>query len=388
MEARLRSWWQQIKKYQAVIISSILGVVIILIVAGYVFNWNWTGLSGYNNTIITTNFTSSQKITLTEEYQPGKTLWDWFQLLFIPAILTLGAAWFAARHNHDLEIAREQHANDIRIATDNQHEASLQSYIDKMSELLLEKQLRTSDPSDEVRNIAIARTLTALPNLDPRRKRSVLKFLQESGLIDKDSGVIKLAEADLSGADLAEANLSRIDLSGVNLADAGMQSAILSAANLARAELSKANLTRAHLVDADLNNAILDCTNMKEANLSGANLKEAYLNRVNLDGAILRGADLTDAYLFRAYLVGANLSRSNLIGTYLREAILSRTNLLGANLKGADLKGVDLREVDLTSADLSTADLSDAKITSEQLEQLEKTDSLNGATMPDGTIHP
>src|SRR6266581_3118244 len=50
----------------------------------------------------------------------NKTLWDWMQLLIVPALLTLGAVWFASRQNHDREIAREQHEHDTQIAVDNQ----------------------------------------------------------------------------------------------------------------------------------------------------------------------------------------------------------------------------------------------------------------------------
>ena len=47
-----------------------------------------------------------------------------------------------------------------------------------MAELLLEKNLRTST-DDEVRNVARARTLTILPHLDPKRRRSIFQFLSE-----------------------------------------------------------------------------------------------------------------------------------------------------------------------------------------------------------------
>jgi uncharacterized protein YjbI with pentapeptide repeats len=55
---------------------------------------------------------------------------------------------------------------------------------------------------------------------------------------------------------------------------------------------------------------------------------------------------------------------------------LSEADLSGANLSGADLSG----------ADLSGADLSGAQgVTEEELEEQAKT--LEGATMPKGSIH-
>ncbi len=145
MGARLRSWWQQINQHRVpiLVVAIILVVVIALIIIGYRFDW--TGFNGNNKS--------------------GKTLWDWLQLIIIPAVLTLGAIWFTSRRNHDLQIAREQHEHDLKIAADNQREAVLQGYLDKMSQLLLEKDLRKSQPEDEVRNIANVRTVTILPQL-------------------------------------------------------------------------------------------------------------------------------------------------------------------------------------------------------------------------------
>ena len=127
----------------------------------------------------------------------GKTLWDWLQLLIIPAVLAVGGYVFTYTTSRNERAATEKRTQAERdIALDNQHEAALQAYIDNMSELLLEKKLRDSAEDDEVRKIARVRTLTVLPRLDVRRKRSVLNFLAESGLIIKGKRIV-----DLSGAD-------------------------------------------------------------------------------------------------------------------------------------------------------------------------------------------
>jgi hypothetical protein len=55
-----------------------------------------------------------------------KTLWDWMQLLIIPVVLALSALLF------NFAITR----NERKIAIDNQQENLLQSYLDRMSELL------------------------------------------------------------------------------------------------------------------------------------------------------------------------------------------------------------------------------------------------------------
>src|SRR5229473_1605791 len=287
--------------------------------------------------------------------------WDWLQLLVIPFVLAVGSYLFiytASRNGQKAMQLRNQTERDI--ALDNQHETALQDYIDKLSELLLHEKLRESAPEDEVRKIARVRTLTVLPRLDKERKRSVLQFLHESGLIDKDKRIIDLRGADLSGANLIAAYLNEADLSR----------AILSEADLSGAYLDEANLGGAYLRGAILRGAIL-----RGANLSGANLGEANLGETDLSGAILSGANLHGAGLG-----GANLGKANLSG-----ANLSGFNLGGANLGGANLDGADLSEADLNAADLNEAYLNGATITPEQLD---KAKSLTGAVMPDGLKHP
>jgi uncharacterized protein YjbI with pentapeptide repeats len=369
MGAKFRSWWRKVRKPQEIapIAALLIGLVavIFLVIAGYNFHW------------------------------------DWLQLLVIPFVLAVGSYLFiytASRNGQKAMQLRNQTERDI--ALDNQHETALQDYIDKLSELLLHEKLRESAPEDEVRKIARVRTLTVLPRLDKERKRSVLQFLHESGLIDRDKGIIDLRGADLSGANLIAAYLNEADLSR----------AILSEADLSGAYLDEANLGGAYLRGAILRGSYLHGANLSGANLSGANLDEAYLGEANLgetdlsgailSGANLHGAGLGGANLGKANLSGANLSGfnlggANLGGANLGKANLSRAILSGADLHGADLFGADLHGADLSGADLSEADLNEADLNEAYLngatitpEQLDKAKSLTGAVMPDGLKHP
>jgi hypothetical protein len=111
-----------------------------------------------------------------------KTLWDWLLLLgvlAIPLVLALGTLWFNAqqrqmsdalmKNQHDTALAMSQQQRDtaLAIAEDQQREATLNTYLDRMSELLLNQHLH--DP--RVRELARARTVTALRSLDPFRER-------------------------------------------------------------------------------------------------------------------------------------------------------------------------------------------------------------------------
>lgn len=377
MGARFRSRWQKIRKPLEIAVVSTLPVIVVvlfvLIILGYIFHWDWTGLNGYNNVLTATEITASpQKITRTIAYQPGKTLWDWLQLLIIPAVLAVGGYVFnytISKNEQQSTQVRDQTERDI--AADNQREAALQAYIDKMSELLLAQNLRNASKDGDRQNIAGVRTLldsrgipirsgpsgpseaqkigrirtlTVLRRLDAERKGSVLRFLHESGLIYKDKPIIDLTGADLCGADLSGAGLHHADLS-----------------------------------EANLNDAILDEAYLMLANLGSANLSNAYLGLAKLVGAYLGRANLIGAKLFCADLTGANL-----IGAKLSNANLSWADLRGADLEGADLRLADLHKADLRDAILYDADLRGAKVTQEQLE---KAKSLEGATMPDGSKH-
>ena len=63
-----RSWWHRVRKLLetvGIIVVCALGIVLIVgIIGGYLFHWSWTGVT-------------------------NKTLWDWLQLLIIPAVLAL-----------------------------------------------------------------------------------------------------------------------------------------------------------------------------------------------------------------------------------------------------------------------------------------------------------
>src|SRR6266481_4398707 len=325
MASRLRSWRQNRSRLLLVVGAMVLLVgVVVLIIAGYLFKWDWTGFNEQRGPNIL-------------QYQPAKTLWDWLQLLgvlAIPVVVVLGVAWFTTRQGQVSDAENK----------DNEREAALQAYIDNMLELLLAKNLRSSTEDEEVQKIARVRTLTVLRRLDAERKGSVLQFLQESGLIGKDKRVINLTGANLSGADLSKANLSGVVLSGADL----------SLANLIGANLSGVYLSGADLSGVYLSGAYLFLANLSKANLSGAGLYEANLSLANLS---------------KANLSGANLSKANLSGANLSEVVLNGANLNGANLSGADLSRANLRGALVTA------------------EQLTATKLLQGATMPDGSKH-
>src|SRR6266487_3565845 len=150
----------------------------------------------------------------------GKSPWDLIQLLLIPLVLAGVGFWFSAQQNQtslqvnerqhqaDLQIAATRYANDQQLAADQQRETTLKTYLDDMSNLLLNNKLLESKPGDAVRQVARERTLTTLRRLEANRNRIVVQFLQDTHLIGGKNAVINLGDADLSRAKVTQAQLN------------------------------------------------------------------------------------------------------------------------------------------------------------------------------------
>jgi hypothetical protein len=127
-------------------------------------------------------------ITLLVYFVAKRTLWDLLQLLIVP--LALAAIGFLFTMQQD---ARQQKIEDQRaeaereLAEQRAQDEALQAYLDQMGSLLKEKDLRTSEKGSEVRTLA--RTLTVLSRLDSSRQGSVVRFLSEAGLINRENPI-------------------------------------------------------------------------------------------------------------------------------------------------------------------------------------------------------
>jgi uncharacterized protein YjbI with pentapeptide repeats len=265
----------------------------------------------------------------------GITVLKLLEVLAVP--ITVGAAvpllnWLQKKRELDVE---SQRAKD----------AALQAYLDYMSQLLLDNNLRASPENSEARTLAQSRTLTVLPALDARSKANVVRFLYESGLIKKSAAtveesrlinkssasLINLQRADLSGMTLggeetgqvfptpsrASTNLREADLSGTNLSGAELKSAILAQATLAGADLSRADLSGANLREADLTTANVYGANLAWADLSGATLYFAFLDGANLENA--RGLNIKELETFTILSYDTTLPDGQKYGAWLKD---------------------------------------------------------------------
>jgi len=219
--------------------------------------------------------------------------------------------------------------------------------------------LRRQDEGDNTRPVMAAEELITRYDAGERD-------FSQANLYEEDLSDANLAEADLSGAYLCAA-----DLSGASLRQADLHGADLGGANLSEADLGEANLSEADLYEADLSGA----------NLTGANLNAASLMRTTVTDS----TQLDDKWRLVWSIVNEGEGDRYLQRADLSKADLSEADLRRADLRGADLRGTNLSDANLGGAYLDEANLYGANVTDQQLA---RATSLEGATMPDGTVHP
>jgi uncharacterized protein YjbI with pentapeptide repeats len=355
---------RSIGKHVASLLTERIGLLVLLLVviligvsiAGYVCNWGWTGLRG------------------TKDDGP-KTLWHWLELLIVPIVLAAGALWFRkieeeirlAREKREKDAAQQRREAEAKSARDIEdqraQETALQTYLDRMSALLLDKEtpLLNSKRRSPFQEMASAWTLTVLRRIDGKRRNQVLQFLRDARLI----GVNKIW-ADSEEAPALETVVDESDpiavFAGRNMSDMDLSGADLSHADLRGANLNRANLIGADLIRADLRDADLSRAKLSGADLSGADLSGSYLTGADLSAPSRTPGELVivGGFLRRrdrpAILEGANLAHAHFGG---RVAVEDRRldDFVGVVLiGGAGLSGVDFREVKgLTEADFRGA---------------------------------
>jgi hypothetical protein len=238
----------------AVIILGLVGVV----VYGYVTKPGWVGVA-------------------------DKTLWDWLQLLVVPAVLAAGGLLLnTAQRSRELVAQEVQKHREEYIQDQRAQDDALQAYLDYVSKLLIDEVVVSPDAQAQTERatstkfvssliemnaknpqlftVIRVRTLAVLTRLDAYRKPYVLGFLYESGLIYREVEEQPPA-LELSGADLSDIDLGQSSFDGICLSQTYMSGAILAGISLRDADLSGVDLSGADLSGADL---------------SGANLSGAY----------------------------------------------------------------------------------------------------------------
>lgn len=379
-------------------IAVIALVVFGLVARGYALSWTGFASSSYTEP-------GNVKVV------PAKTLWDWLQLLIVPAALAVVA----------YGLNRTQKSSELRITESQQEGAALQGYFDKISELVLKYDLSKPDASQEVQTIARARTLATLQQLSGRRKGLLIRFLVEGNLIHErlDKGLsprISLSGANLGGADLSGIDFEGVRLFGVDLRGAHLDFARLKAcwadettrfdqkwqivmqvltppspaAFYRNRDFRRVDFCGARLFGADLSGS----------DLRGAILDDVYLRNVTIDSHTRLDEkwrlvwQIHNQEAERRILDDCDLGKADLSGTILRGASLRRANLTGANLSFAlfndAIQVPDAERPDLSGATLSFCKLNGALLVRANLNRCFAVGAtfdrarLSGATLTNG----
>jgi len=202
---------------------------------------------------------------------------------------------FSEQQKANAAATLEQQRINAAAALDQQRQATLSGYLDDMSVLVLQYNLTKSAPGAPVRAIAVARTLTAVRDLDGARKATLIRYLWEAGLLARPQPIVNIHGADLTGS-----VFSKADLDGIALFQIFLNSAQF--------------INNTSLVNADLSGSYLYEADLATANLSHADLQDSLPVAANFAGAILAGADLAGADLTGDDLAGARLAGADLKG--------------------------------------------------------------------------
>ncbi len=227
------------------------------------------------------------------KFTRGKTIWDLLTLIIVPLAIAL-TVWLLNRsqEKNKQQIETKRQEQIALVEADKQRQTALENYYDKMSELLLEENLRgpiktppQKDNSEEARKIARTRTLGLMQIMDADRKAQVLQFIYEADLINKENPIINLLGIDLSDSNLMNASLLDVKIVGSDFTNANLENAKLMNSNFAGSIFNKSILKNAKLTDVNFEQAVFTQIDFIKADFEKANVLAAIFDNVDLSSA-------------------------------------------------------------------------------------------------------
>ena len=219
--------------------------------------------------------------TKKDDIVAAKTLWDWLDLLIIPAVIAIiGWSYNKADKTKTRRSEEEKAQNE-----------TLNLFIQKLTILVTEKNL-LNDTSGQIKAIARTTINLSFNCLNGERKGQALQFLYESNLIDNQP-IINLVGSNLRNIVLDEIVLSKSEIRGAYFNNASLLDTNLNEANLIGCDFTKANLSGSltrnldlsysDLTEAKLMNMDLTTVNFEGVTLTKANLKGSKITKCQLD---------------------------------------------------------------------------------------------------------
>jgi len=220
---------------------------------------------------------------------PAKSLWDWMELLIIP--VALGIAGWALNN--------AEKSNSYKKESERAQNEIIDSFIKIFTQLILDKNL-TKDSDIQIKIIARTRIMFALNNIDRSRKRQILQFIYESGLI------FNKPTLNLNGANINNANLDEILLTNAEIRGAYFINTSMKKTNLEESIFIGCDFTNANFTNSKVKNLDLSYTN-----LTGVKLKNMDLTSVNFLGAIFKNTKLNNSKLTEAQIITIQIMNKN-----------------------------------------------------------------------------
>ncbi|CAF1090495.1 unnamed protein product [Adineta steineri] len=222
---------------------------------------------------------------------------NWCKLFLsalIPCILGTFTIVFTVQQQ---VLSQQQHEIDRQNQRDAQRETAFNAYINDISNLLL----HTNHTNKTIFFLYIrTKTLTVLRSLNPERKKYIILFLYESGLL-QGTGL------DLSGAELDNVELiGPYKLDGLYLPSTSWENALIVNCSLKKAVFRQSRMPNARFINSLLDAAsfaetILDKAYFIKTSVGGINFTSASLIHANfLDAEVVQGINFTNADLLHA----------------------------------------------------------------------------------------
>jgi uncharacterized protein YjbI with pentapeptide repeats len=350
----------------AIIVAALLAFVLLIIATRIL----WPEFIGAvtQTTTTTTHYTSGREEDRVREVhttieRQNVTFWHIVGSILIPVTGGLLIGWAGFKFN------QRQRERDEAVENHQAQDNAIQAYLDQMSDLLVDRHLRSLPKGSDIHRLAEAKTVEVLLGLDSERKRRPLKLVYGLGLImnrshtaERDGALLDLENLSLNNPDTGEKDGALLDLENLSLDHAdltelSLRDACLRFADLRGADLQGSDLRGADLGYADLRGANLTNADLSAANLSGANLlpydehEPAKLSLHNLkdhplpSDNYLRSLAKLQEERFRG--LPRRLTR-RVKNRLLRRKPVTFTNLTDTKLAGANLTGAILANADLS----------------------------------------
>ncbi len=255
------------------------------------------------------------------------TLWDWLDLLLIPLSLALAGFIFTRS-----ERLRKNNSDNQKL-----QDSLLISYLDKMKELVIDRNLSQCNSTDSISLYARAITFTTLTQMSGINKGLMLRFLAETGIINGESPPVNMQGADLDKLDFYSFDIHEkwpylentyvikgISFNKINLAKANLAYSSFDHISITDSDLSFSFLLGVDFTDASIENCKMYYAKLQEANLTNVNISGS-----DLRGAMLISANLRGAVIVNSRLEGATFGANYFTGSRARDAILDKIDLSG-----------------------------------------------------------